>query len=312
MDRDRERDRDRYPSGGSYEEERYPLDADRNRYLIGDRMPYPMDRERYPMDRERYPMDRERYPMDRERYPSSDRRYPYDERMPTRDRYPDGGGYVERYPSGDSRYPTRDRYTPYRPIGGHYPSIKDNSLPSDMPHTRPYPPDDEVAFRPYLIGGNRFNEDRYGSRYPSRYPHGREPPASYNGRDVPERESGFPDRRFRPSSYDSRHPLLLDGPHGSGRYGPDSRYPPDDLIHSARRPEPDSAKRYPPAPLVPTTSISKYPSSPNRFPVGTDRFPLDIYKYGNRYEKGGGGGVGGGERIRPGNMTLIQLNKKTN
>lgn len=81
------------------------------------------------------------------------------------------------------------------------------------------------------------------------------------------------------------------------RFGPDSRYPPDDLIHTARRPEPDSAKRYPPAPLVPPTTISKYPSTPNRFPVGTDRYPIDIYKYGNRGSSGSSSGVRPGENM---------------
>ncbi|XP_012155814.1 uncharacterized protein LOC101449568 isoform X2 [Ceratitis capitata] len=295
-DRDRyPGERDRYPG----ERDRYPLDRDRDRYPIGerDRDRYPVsDRDRYPIgerypagDRDRYPVgDRERYPIgdrDRERYPGFDDRYPpgrYGERDRDRDRYPIGG------------YPPRDRY-PYRPLDRYpVPPITDNGLPSDVPHTRPYPPDDDLSYRPYGTTG-RYPEDRYASRYPSRYPPARDPVGGYTGRDAP--DSFFLDKRFRPSSIDSRYPLLTDGRGGlpPPRYGPDGRYPPDDLIHSARRPEPESAKRFPPAPLVPPTTISKYPSSPNRFPVGTDRYPVDIYKYGNRY-----GSSGSSSGVRPG------------
>ncbi|XP_053962387.1 uncharacterized protein LOC128865966 [Anastrepha ludens] len=311
-DRDRERypaDRDRYPS------DRYPVDRDRERYPIGerDRERYPSgDRDRYPGDRDRYPIDdRERYPIgDRERYPIGEReRYPLGDRgrdrerfpIPVDDRYPPGRYGErdrERYPVAGG-YPLRDRY-PYRPLDRYpIPPVTDNGLPGDVPHTRPYPPDDDLSYRPYGTAG-RYPEDRYASRYPSRYAPGREPLGGYTGRDAP--DSFFLDKRFRPSSFDSRYPLLTDGRGGTpSRYGPDGRYPPDDLIHSARRPEPDSAKRYPPAPLVPPTTISKYPSSPNRFPVGTERFPIDIYKYGNRFgSSGSSGGVRPGyDRPRP-------------
>jgi len=209
-----------------------------------------------------------------------------------RDRDRDRDRYPERYPPdryGDRRYPDRDRERdrdrdrdrlPYRPLP--YPAINDNSLPSDLPHTRPFPIDDDAPYRPYGyggggvgvgLGGGRYGDNRYDNRYPSRYPPSRDPVGGYTGRDAP--DSIFPDRRYRPSSMDpQRYP-----------YAPDSRAPPgryDDIVHSARRPEPESAKRYPPAPLAPTGSASKYASNPNRFPVGNDRYPIDIYKYGNR------------------------------
>ncbi|XP_067634025.1 uncharacterized protein nompA isoform X3 [Eurosta solidaginis] len=293
-------DRDRYPGG---ERDRYPIgERERERYPGSDRERYPLgDRDRYPIgDRERYPLgDRERYPIgDRERVPIGDReRYPYADRE--RDRFA-GPGLDERYPPGRygerererypiGGYPPRGRY-PYRPIDRYpLPPITDNAITTDLPHTRPYPPDDELSYRPYGTGG-RYPADRYASRYPSRYPPSKETGGGYTGRDAP--DSFFLDKRFRPSSFDSRYPLITDGRGGvPPRYGSDGRYPIDDIVHSARRPEPDSAKRFPPAPLVPPTTVSKYPSSANRFPVGTDRFPIDIYKYGNR---------GSGSGIRPG------------
>ncbi|XP_037812213.1 uncharacterized protein LOC119603977 [Lucilia sericata] len=319
-DRNRDRDRDRYPpSGGLYEDDRYPLDRDRNRFPgdrdrdrdrerdrfpLGDRGRYPADRDRYmPVgDRDRYPggLDRDRPPYD-DRYPERlPGRYPYDDVIPPKDRYADRypeGGYNDRYPN-EGRYPTRDRYPLYRPTSDRYPPVKDNTLPMDLPHTRPYPPDDDVPYRPYLPG-SRYPEDRYGGRYPSRYPPIRDSLAGASpGRDAPE---GFPDRRFRPSSYESRYPLSPDGPRGptsSGRYGPDGRYSPDEIIHSARRPEPDSAKRYPPPPIA--EPAGKYsPTSPNRLPVGTDRYPVDIYKYGNRFGSSSAGGVRPGYKRPP-------------
>lgn len=101
--------------------------------------------------------------------------------------------------------------------------------------------------------------------------------------------------------------MLTDGRGGQPpqRFEPDGRYHPNDLIHTARRPEPDSAKRYPPAPLVPPTTINKYPSTSNKFPVGTDRYPIDIYKYGNRY-----GSSGSSSSARPGEPKAN--NKRTN
>ncbi|KAH8336923.1 hypothetical protein KR059_008548, partial [Drosophila kikkawai] len=281
---------DRYPYGGGggsdRDRDRYPPDRYGSRYPDG-MGPYGRPYDRYPDDYDRYPTaggangdrdrDRER---DRERYPGplTDRdRYPGDrdrERYP--DRYPPDR-YADRY--GDRRYPDRDRdrdreRLPYRPLP--YPGINDNSLPSDLPHTRPYPTDDDAPFRPYGYGGGRYGENRYEGRYPPpRFPPGRErdPVGGYTGRDAP--DSIFPDRRYRPSSMDSpRYPYLPDS------RGPPGRY--DDIVHSARRPEPDSAKRYPPAPIAPTGSASKYASTPNRFPVGSDRYPIDIYKYGNR------------------------------
>ncbi|XP_039969403.1 uncharacterized protein LOC120781276 [Bactrocera tryoni] len=292
-------DRERYPG----ERDRYPndrlpfdRDRDRDRFLIRehDHDRYPGgDRDRYPGDRNRYPLgDRGGFPIndrERERYPGFNDRYPpgrYGERNRERDRDSD------RYPIED--YPRRGPYSP-RPLDRYpIPSLNDNGLPSDLPHTRPYPPDDDLPYRPYGTA-SRYPQDRYASRYPSRYSPERDPAYGYTGRDAP--DNFFLDKRFRPSSIDSRYPLLTDGRGGQPpqRFGSDGRYPPDDLIHTARRPEPDSAKRYPPAPLVPPTTISKYPSTPNRFPVGTDRYPIDIYKYGNRY-----GSSGSSSGVRPG------------
>ncbi|XP_037928574.1 uncharacterized protein LOC119662987, partial [Teleopsis dalmanni] len=292
---DRDRDRGRYPTGGGgvYDDERYPPDTDRNRF--------PADRDR-DRDRDRYP-DRGagRYPDD-ERYPPRDRyadRYPdrfgsdgdrnrdrdrdrYPDRYPDRfpDTYGDRDRDRERYPN-DGRYPSQDPYRPYRPLD-RFPPIRDNSLPNDLPHTRPYPPGEDNLYRPYGQSGG-YPDDRYANRYPSRYPTTREPIGGYSGRDAP--DNIFPDRRFRPSSYDSRRYPLIRG--GSVRYDADGRYPTDDIVHSAHRPEPDSVKRFPPAPLVPPLTSNKYPTSPNRFPVGNDRYPIDIYKYGNRFGASG-------------------------
>ncbi|KAL9918554.1 no mechanoreceptor potential A [Glossina fuscipes fuscipes] len=294
LDRDRHRDRDRYPYAGPYEDDRYSMNGDRNRY--------PSDRDRYPSDRDRYPSDRDRYPSDMDHYPQADRypdngsnRRPYDDRMPPRN------PYIERYPTSNydyrypttSRYPLRDRYSPYRPNNGHYSPLNDNKLPGDVTHSRPHPPDDDYPYRPYLIG-NRYPDDRYAIRYPSRYPPPRDPLNAYTGRDAP--DGIFPDRRFRPSSYDSRYPLVTDGSRDNippPRYGSDGRYPPEEILHNARRPEPDSNRRYPSAPLMPP------PATPNRFPVGTDRFPADIYKYGNRFGNPNSGAAGPGYRPRP-------------
>uniref|UniRef100_A0A0K8WAG5 Apple domain-containing protein n=1 Tax=Bactrocera latifrons TaxID=174628 RepID=A0A0K8WAG5_BACLA len=300
-------DRERYPGERDrYPNDRLPFDRDRDRnrdrdsFLIREH-----DRDRYPGG-DRYPGDRNRYPFgDRDGFPISDRERERErERYPGfNDRYPPGRygeGNRERYRGSDpypiEGYPRRGPYSP-RPLGRYpIPSINDNGLPGDLPHTRPYPPDDDLPYRPYATA-SRYPQDRYASRYPSRYPPERDPVYGYTGRDAP--DNFFLDKRFRPSSIDSRYPLLTDGRGGQPpqRFGPDGRYPPDDLIHTARRPEPDSAKRYPPAPLVPPTTISKYPSTPNRFPVGTDRYPIDIYKYGNRY-----GSSGSSSGVRPGEL----------
>uniref|UniRef100_A0A1A9WP94 ZP domain-containing protein n=1 Tax=Glossina brevipalpis TaxID=37001 RepID=A0A1A9WP94_9MUSC len=301
LDRDRHRDRERYPYAGPYEEDRYSMNGERHRYP-NDRDRYPNDRDRYPADRDRYPADRDRYPSDMDHYAQTDR-YPDNasNRRPYEDRIPLRNPYMERYPTTNfndryptiNRYPLRDRYSPYRPANGHFTPINDNKLPGDVTHGRPYPPDDDYPYRPYLIG-NRYPDDRYAIRYPSRYPPPRDPLNVYTGRDAP--DGVFPDRRFRPSSYDSRYPLVAEGSRDNApppRYGSDGRYPPEEILHNARRPEPDSTKRYPPAPLMPP------PATHNRFPVGTDRFPMDIYKYGNRYGSPNSGGAGPGYRPRP-------------
>lgn len=238
---------DKYPMG---DRDRYPVErpgsGDRDRYPIG------MPGDRYPSDRipERYPSDRipERYPSDRipERYPS--------------DRIP---GMPDRYPVGGDRIPV-DRYPNYeRPSG--YPPVYDNRLPGDDRYTpdRRYP--DE---RP-----SRYPDDR-PSRYPVRperpiemYPDTRYPP----DRRYPVTDSRYPEREY--TSGGGRIPPVIPGE----RYPVDDRRPviPGDQM-SGRYPDGQSG-RYPSM-----GESGRYPVSDNRFPVGNDRNPLFIYKYGNR------------------------------
>lgn len=117
-------------------------------------------------------------------------------------------------------------------------------------------------------GGSRYRpDDRYGG-------------SSGGG--------GYPPTRRIPPRYPtgpSRYPMdnSIGGGGGGGgdlgsRYYPENRYPD---TRPERYPEPD--RGYYPA----TVTGTRYPTSDNRFPVGNDRSPIFILKYGNRY--GGSG-----------------------
>lgn len=88
----------------------------------------------------------------------------------------------------------------------------------------------------------------------------------------------YPPSRRYPSRYPMnpppRYPMdnSIGGDMGS-RYYPENRYP-------ETRPDryPESDGRYYPT----TVTGTRYPTSDNRFPVGNDRSPIFILKYGNR------------------------------
>lgn len=83
-----------------------------------------------------------------------------------------------------------------------------------------------------------------------------------------------------PSGGSSRYPMdNTIGGGGDNRYYPENRYP---ETRPDRYPESDRGGYYPA-----TVTGTRYPSSDNRFPVGNDRSPIFILKYGNRY--GGAG-----------------------
>lgn len=79
-----------------------------------------------------------------------------------------------------------------------------------------------------------------------------------------------------------RYPIDRRYPAADGRYPVDGRLPVDSRYPLDSRYPVDS--KYPetryPSPI--TGSGTRYPVSENRFPVGTDRNPSFIYKYGNR------------------------------
>lgn len=152
-----------------------------------------------------------------------------------------------------------------------------------------YRPEDRY---PYSGGGNRYRpDDRYpdygggggsgggGNRYrpDDRYP-------DYNsmggGRYRPDDRYGpppmFPPTRRIPPRYPARFPPMIDNSiGGDGRY-PENRYPDKQ----------DMDGRYYPT----TVTGTRYPTSDNRFPVGNDRNPIFILKYGNRYPSSGASG----------------------
>ncbi|KAG5675930.1 hypothetical protein PVAND_005787 [Polypedilum vanderplanki] len=274
---------DRY--GGAGMPGRYPMYPtspipydDRDRYgpmMPGMNYPSPYDdrdRDRYGPMRPgmNYPYDDRDRDRDRDRYgpmrPGMS--YPYDDRDRDRDRYgpmrpPIGmsGAYPpvppyddrDRYPMRPSMgypapppYDDRDRYGPMRPpiMSGSYPS------------TSPY--DDR----------DRYGPMRPGMSYPP-------PPAKpvVSNEIGPTNTNRYPDTAKDRYNPDDRAPSLF----------PDNRQPPMrgqpiDPMYS-RYPDPmSSAGRYP---MMPPPSYL-YGVSENRFPVGTDRFPTNIYKYGNR------------------------------
>lgn len=108
--------------------------------------------------------------------------------------------------------------------------------------------------------------------------------------------------RYRPPSRypPARYPVdnSIGGDMGS-RYYPENRFPDN---RPDRYPEADG--RYYPT----TVTGTRYPASDNRFPVGNDRSPIFILKYGNRY--GGGGGVGGGGGGGSGNFLTFFIPSK--
>jgi hypothetical protein len=248
-------DKDRYPAMPGYDKDRYPMmpDYDKERYPM---MPG-YDKERYPMmpgyDKERYPMmpgyDKERYPRppsgyDRDRYPMPPSGY-------DRDRYPmPPSGYDrDRYPMPSPGY-DRDRYP--MPSPG-YDRDRYPMPPSGYDRDRyPMPgPGFEKPLRP-TTGDPLDSNPKY-------------PPTSNSYPD----NNNIPKDRFIP---DERNPNL-------GMY-PDMRRPPN-RGQTPYNIDPMYSVRYPEYPMMPPYNRIP-PASENRFPVGNDRFPLNIYKYGNR------------------------------
>jgi hypothetical protein len=279
--------------------DRYGSNGMPGRYPMYPTSPLPYD------DRDRYgPM------MPGMSYPPT----PYDDRDRDRDRYGPmrpggggGGGYPGPYDDRDrDRYPMRpgmnypaspyddrDRYGPMRPgMGG-----------SGYPGPSPYDDRDRYPMRPVMGSGGGGG----GGGYPG--------PSPYDDRDrYPMRPvmggSGYPappyDDRYGPMR-PAMTPVTNDiGPTNSNRYpdGAKDRYNPDDrapnLYPDNRQPpmrgqpiDPMYVARYPDGmgggggggkgryPMMPPPSYL-YGMSENRFPVGTDKFPTNIFKYGNR------------------------------
>ncbi|KAJ6628983.1 hypothetical protein Bhyg_16166, partial [Pseudolycoriella hygida] len=245
------------PGLGRYPDERYPIDGNKGRF------PERYPPQRYPDDRERYPgvprpgisgrfpddrdSDRGRYPS---RYPSSrypDERYPIDD---DRGRYPSGRYPSSRYPDDGEYYPPNSRYPP--PYGSRYPTDKDVTLGLPRPISERYPDD----LRPV------------GKPIPGRRPEDRYPADGLYTLDRNPIDTRYPDR-LRPTTI--RYPIDM-------RYPVDNGYPDSRPLYSI---PPDN--RYPetryPSPILTGT---RYPTSENRFPVGNDRNPIYIYRYGNR------------------------------
>jgi hypothetical protein len=204
-----------------------------------------------------YSMSPDRYPV-----PGGDR-YPM---MPGGDRYPMMPG--ERYPMmhGPDRYPSggdRDRY-PMPPGADRYP------MP---PGADRYPMPSGGDRYPMPGGADRYYPrpgigDPLDSKYPpptnNRYPED----DRYGGKDPYANKD-----RYNP---DDRGPV--------GMY-PDTRNPPNrgqpverpyDRPTYGQRPYPDG-----PDSKYPVMGPYRPGYSENRFPVGSDKFPTNIYKYGN-------------------------------
>lgn len=119
------------------------------------------------------------------------------------------------------------------------------------------------------MNGDRVRPDYggMGTRYPD-----------YN-RYRPDDRYGPPSPMYPPNRrYPPRYPPPIDNSIGDSgvRYYPENRYPDT---------RPDMDGRYYPT----TVHGTRYPTSDNRFPVGNDRNPIFILKYGNRF---GGGSSG--------------------
>lgn len=150
----------------------------------------------------------------------------------------------------DHRYPM--------PGGGgidHYPMDRYPMMPPPGSADRYYPskpapgPNDDKNYLP-PPGSNHYpgDDDRYSNR---------------------DRDYGNKDRYNPDAMYpDQRHPPNRGRPEPAGP------------AYSVRYPE-EMMMKYPP----PNSIMGSYGSSENRFPVGTDRFPTNIYKYGNERDR---------------------------
>lgn len=248
-----------------------------------------------------------RYPM----YPTSP--LPYDDRDRDRDRY--GPPMMPGYPGFD------DRYGPMRPGMGGYGGYDDRDRDRYGPPMRPgmsgYDDRDRYPMGPMRPGMSYPPpppyDDRYGSpmrpgmgmsgyddRYPARpmmggYP---APPPPYDDRDrdrYPSRPNmgspGYPAPPPPPYDDRDRYPIRPppSKPISSNDIGPtNSNQYPDagkDRIYPDDRAPNLFPNRMPPMrgyPMTPPLYGVLYGYSENRFPVGNDRFPTNIYKYGNR------------------------------
>lgn len=81
---------------------------------------------------------------------------------------------------------------------------------------------------------------------------------------------------YRPST--GRYPPPMDNSIGDTgiQYYPENRYP--DVRPAGKYPSDMDGRYYPT-----TVHGMRYPSTDNRFPVGNDRNPIFILKYGNRF-----------------------------
>ena len=161
---------------------------------------------------------------------------------------------ADRFPMMPAdRYPMNgggDRY-PMNGAGDRYPMSPDRYPMMHYPPPRPGI-DDTSKYPP--PPNNRYPEDdRYGNRDPYATKDRFNP-------DSPQNPGMYPDTRAPPGRGQPERPGYGEPPPYSVRYpdGPNSKYP--------------MMNPYGPS----------YPGSENRFPVGNDRFPVNIYKYGNR------------------------------
>lgn len=169
-----------------------------------------------------------------------------------------------------------DRYPPM-PSTDYYPMPPDHRypMPGGMDHR--YPMDRYPMMPPPGHGGG----DRY---YPSKPAPGPNDDKNY----LPPPGNHYPD--------DDRYSNRDRDPYGNkDRYNPDAMYP--DQRHPPNRGKapyepaaPTYSVRYPEEMMMkyphPNSIMSTYGGhSDNRFPVGSDRFPTNIYKYGNERDR---------------------------
>jgi PAN domain len=228
-----------------------------------------------------YPMSPDRYPM-----PGGDR-YPM---MPGGDRYPMMPG--ERYPMthGPDRYPMP-------PVGDRYPMPPGSDRYPMPPGSDRYPMPPTNGRYPMTNGGERYPMPSGGDRYPMSGGADRYYPRPGIGDPL---DSKYPpptsNRYPEDDRYGGKDPYA-----NKDRYNPDDRGPPVGMYPDTRNPpnrgqpidrppysQPFDRPNYSPRPY-PDGPDSKYPMmgpyrpgySENRFPVGNDKFPTNIYKYGN-------------------------------